>query len=332
MALPLVSVLVPFFNDAEFIGQALASIRAQSLDDFEVIAADDRGADGSAEIARTVAAHDTRFRIFSNPVNLGMTPNWNRALKEATGTYVVKLDADDVMCPRMLELLAAELTAHPEVQAVYCRTLSCAADLKPVASYLGEGALLRGGIDPLQLHRKPGHDWYRLCFFDMQLWHSDAQMHRREELLRMGGWDERWDCASDTDLILRVLEQNRPITHLPYVGIHYRQRENSVSDRYRKAGKLAGEVTRINLASLHRYRAAGGRLNGDLMENWWRLWRNWRRMRNGEQADPRGEAVKAMEHPPPAAFYPAPPFRVVAYGMLRHSGSAWRQRLRACTH
>jgi glycosyltransferase involved in cell wall biosynthesis len=113
MALPLVSVLVPFFNDAEFIGQALASIRAQSLADFEVIAVDDRGSDGSAEIAREVAAKDTRFRIFSNPVNLGMTRNWNRALKEAAGKYVVKLDADDVMCPQMLELLAVELTAHP---------------------------------------------------------------------------------------------------------------------------------------------------------------------------------------------------------------------------
>jgi hypothetical protein len=117
---------------------------------------------------------------------------------------------------------------------------------------------------------------------------------------------------------------------LPYVGIHYRQRENSVSDRYRKADKLAGEVTQINLASLHRYRAAGGRLNGDLMENWWRLWRNWRRMKNGEQADPQGEAVEKAGYSFPALPIPAPPLPVAAYGMLRHSGSAWRQRLWAC--
>jgi glycosyltransferase involved in cell wall biosynthesis len=330
MRLPLVSVLVPFFNDAEFIGQAFTSIQAQSLDDFEVIAVDDQGSDGSAEIASKVAAHDTRFRVVSNPVNLGMTRNWNRALKEATGSYVVKLDADDVMCPQMLELLAAELTAHPEVQAVYCRTLTCAADLKPAASYLGEGALLRGGIDPLRLHRKPGHDWYRLCFFDMQLWHSDAQMHRREELLRMGGWDERWGCASDTDLILRVLEQDRSITHLPYVGIHYRQRDNSVSDRYRKADKLAGEVTQINLATLHRYRAAGGRLNCDLMENWWRLWRNWQALRqaasrSGRAADGRSPQETELPDEP----LPTPPFSVVLYGTLRHSASKVRQRLRS---
>ncbi|MGD0948061.1 MAG: glycosyltransferase family 2 protein [Candidatus Binatia bacterium] len=329
MVAPLVSVLVPFFNDAEFIGQALASIRAQSLDDFEVIAADDRGADGSREIALAAAGPDARFRLVSNPVNLGMTRNWNRALKEATGTYVVKLDADDVMCPRMLELLAAELTAHPEVQAVYCRTLSCAADLKPVASYLGERALLRGRIDPLQLHRKPGHEWYRLCFFDIQLWHSDAQMHRRDELLRMGGWDERWGCASDTDLILRVLEQNRTITHLPYVGIHYRQRENSVSDRYRKADKLAAEVTRINLASLGRYRAERGTLNHDLMENWWRLWRNWQALRqaasrSGRAADGRSPRETELPDEP----LPTPPFSVVLYGTLRHSASKLRQRLR----
>jgi len=323
MRLPLVSVLVPFFNDAEFIGQALASIRAQSLDDFEVIAADDRGADGSAEIARTVAAHDTRFRIFSNPVNLGMTPNWNRALKEATGKYVVKLDADDAMAPQMLETLAAEIEAQPQVLVAYCRTVSCDANLEPTGSYLGERALLRGGVEPLQLHRKLGHEWYRLCFFDIQLWHSNAQMHRREELLSMGGWDERWGCASDTDLILRVLEQNRPITHLPYAGIHYRQRENSVSDRYRKADNLAGEVTQINLASLHRYRAAGGRLNGVLMENWWRLWRNWGVVKEQTPGAPDrgtspGEAVPAIE------TLTAPPLPVRAYGLARQWG--WKAR------
>jgi hypothetical protein len=122
---------------------------------------------------------------------------------------------------------------------------------------------------------------------------------------------------------LRVLEQNRLITHLPYVGIHYRERENSVSDRYRKAGKLAAEVTQINLASLHRYRAAGGRLNGDLMENWWRLWRNWGVLKEQTPGAPDrgtspGETVPAVE------TLTAPPLPVRAYGLARQWG--WKAR------
>jgi hypothetical protein len=110
---------------------------------------------------------------------------------------------------------------------------------------------------------------------------------------------------------------------LPYVGIHYRQRENSVSDRYRKADKLAGEVTQINLASLRRYRAAGGRLNGDLMENWWRLWRNWGVLKARTPTAP-DRSTSPAETLPRAETLTAPPLPVRAYGLVRQLG--WKAR------
>jgi len=93
--------------------------------------------------------------------------------------------------------------------------------------------------------------------------------------MQMGGWDERWGCAADTDFILRVLEQNLSVVHCPYPGVMYRHREGSVSDLYRKNNKLEAEGAAICLRSLVRYNKAGGQVNGRLARNWFRIWRNW---------------------------------------------------------
>lgn len=272
---PLISILVPFYNDAAYLDQTLDSISVQTIGDFEVVMSDDCGNDGSVDIAIRWMKADSRFRLIQNPSNLGMTKNWNRALKEARGRYVVKLDADDIMRPRFLEILSQELEQNTGVLCAYCRCLSCDENLEPFASYLGDRAFVQKGLEPLQSYRQSGHNWFKISFFDVQLWHSNAQMHRRDRLLAMGGWDESWGCASDTDLILRVLEQNKMISHLPYVGIYYRHRESSVSDTFTKNGWLTWEGTLISLLALSRYYAQKGQLNWDLRYNWWRIWRNW---------------------------------------------------------
>ena len=272
---PLISVLVPVYNDGAFLDGTLASIAAQSCGDFEVVISDDGSTDDSPAVAGRWQARDPRFRYYRNPANLGMTRNWNRALFRAAGEFVVKLDGDDQMRPRCLELLLGEFQRAQDLYVAYCRTLECDEELEPVRSYLGENALILNRMKPLRHHLRSGHEWYGLCFDDYQLWHSNAQMHRREELLALGGWDDTWGCASDTDLILRVLEQNRPVAHAPYPGIWYRLRAGSVSDRFRKNRWLIWEGILIHLLSLSRYHQRGGTLTPVLRKNWWRYWLNF---------------------------------------------------------
>ena len=281
----LVSVLVPVYNDADYLPMALESLARQTLGDFEVVVADDASSDASVALAHSFAQCDPRFRVVVNAENLGMTRNWNRALGEAQGKYVVKLDADDAVRPETLQRLVDAMEGNHGPMVSYCRTLSCDANLEPFSSYLGERALIRAGIEPLQAQGRPGHDWYRLSFDDLQLWHSNAQMHRRATLLEMGGWDESWGCAADTDLILRVLERNCFVCHIPYAGVLYRHRPGSVSDQYRRQTWLAWESVLIHLDSLNRYHAAGGRLTSPLRKTWWRYFAHWRRLRaQGEHA------------------------------------------------
>jgi glycosyltransferase involved in cell wall biosynthesis len=282
---PLISVLVPAYNDGTYLDATLASIDVQSCDDFEVVISDDGSTDDCIRIAEGWQKKDRRFRLHRNPHNLGMTRNWNQALSLAMGEFVVKLDGDDHMRPRCLERLMEEFHRQPELYVAYCRTLECDHDLEPVSSYLGEHAFILNRMNPLKHHLRSGHDWYELCFSDYQIWHSNAQMHRREELLALGGWDITWGCASDTDLILRVLEQNRSVAHVPYAGIYYRLRPGSVSDRFRKNRWLVWEGLLVNLLSLARYQRSGGPLTLVLRKNWWRYWQSLRKLEKECRAD-----------------------------------------------
>lgn len=326
---PLVSIIVPVFNDQALLPTALESISNQTLRDFEVIISDDASTDGSRSIAEEYSRRDPRFRLNANPVNLGMTRNWNAALKEARGRFVVKLDSDDSFRPETLARLAEAMESDSKPTVVYCRTLDCDENLVPFSSYRGEQALARARIDPMSEHCRPGHEWYSLCFDDSQLWHSNAQMHRRETLIEMGGWDESWGCASDTDLILRVLELNETVCHIPYAGVLYRHRPGSVSDQYRRQAWLRWESNLIHLDSLHRYHANGGKTPTHLKKAWWRYWKNWVALKNeGDlslqtlRTEIRARLVHrtTMIQPPPAYIWLEGKTRQLIWDFLRRIG------------
>lgn len=323
MTQPTVSVLVPVFNGERFLETALSTIAAQTFTDIEVIVADDCSQDKSVAIAGKWQAMDTRFRVSTSANNLGMTANWNRALTESRGKYIVKLDCDDAMRPRCLEELVNEMERWPNVCVAYCRTLSCAQDLEPYASYLGDTALIVNRTNPLHHHILPGHIWYEMCFSDIQLWHSNAQMHRRDNLVQLGGWDSTWGCGSDTDLILRVLEQDKAVSHLPYAGILYRHHDDSISSNFRSNGWLSWEGTLIPLLSLARFRRAGNKPSSKLKKAWWRYWTNLQHLKMksdlNEFPEPIRTNIKAA-----VAQVSRPSNDILLRGQVRHT--LWQVR------
>jgi glycosyltransferase involved in cell wall biosynthesis len=103
---PLVSVLVPVFNAARFLGEAVESVRAQMYPNWELFICDDGSVDGSREVALRYAGQDPRrIRVLAHPDgrNLGVGATRNLGLRHACGDLIAMLDADDVWLPKKLE-------------------------------------------------------------------------------------------------------------------------------------------------------------------------------------------------------------------------------------
>ncbi len=106
-----VSVVIPVFNEEAFLRECLDSVLAQTHRDIEVILSDDGSSDASGAICDSYAAADSRVRVIHAP-NRGQSVARNRALDAVAGEYVFFVDSDDVIHPRMVEILLEALEAH----------------------------------------------------------------------------------------------------------------------------------------------------------------------------------------------------------------------------
>ena len=107
MAKEMISIIVPVYNVAPYVGKCIHSIKNQRFCDWECVIVNDASTDNSAEIVEAVVAGDKRFKVISLERNGGLAAARNRAVKEASGEYLFYLDSDDWIEPTMLSDLYA---------------------------------------------------------------------------------------------------------------------------------------------------------------------------------------------------------------------------------
>jgi len=113
MKTPMVSVLMTAYNREKYIGEAIGSVRASTLEDWELIVVDDASQDRTVEVARAAAGGDPRIQIHVNPENLTDYRNRNRAASLARGKYLKYVDSDDMIYPHGLEVMTKMMEGFP---------------------------------------------------------------------------------------------------------------------------------------------------------------------------------------------------------------------------
>lgn len=202
--LPLVSVLMPVYNCAPFVDEAVQCILNQTFSDFEFLVVDDASTDDTWE--RLQKHTDPRIRLSRNAANRGCAANCNELLVAARGALIFRMDGDDLCEPSILERELALLRARPAVGAVSVwHTLIDT-----------EGRRLAVAQLPLE--------WPEIrprLFYCSGFLHAGG-MYRTAILRSIGGWRPRVGIAEECDLYLRLGE----VTEMVNIGeplYHYRQ-------------------------------------------------------------------------------------------------------------
>lgn len=132
---PRVTVVIPCYNYGHYLPQAVASALDQRGIDVDVLIVDDASPDGSADVARALAAADDRVDLLVHEENQGHIATYNDGLGRATGDYVVLLSADDLLTTDSLSRSVALMEHHPDVALVY----GYAADFEHETPAVGTG-------------------------------------------------------------------------------------------------------------------------------------------------------------------------------------------------
>lgn len=199
------------YNAEQFLAQAIESILAQTYTDLEVILIDDGSTDGSAQMLAIYASKDARIRVVTQ-ANTGLTKALNVGIVQATGTYICRMDADDIAKPERIARQVAYMDQHPAV--AICGTLG---------EYIDE----QGNVIGQKVLPTTSEAIKAKLLFNNQCIHSSLCI-RKAVLDELGGYDEDFAKSQDYELLLRVGAKHK-IANLPETLIQWRVGSGSIS-------------------------------------------------------------------------------------------------------
>jgi glycosyltransferase involved in cell wall biosynthesis len=210
--IPLLSVIMPVFNGARFLGEAIESILAQTFSDYEFIILDDGSTDSSLEIIDRYS--DKRIRLYKRE-HLGYVTQLNYGLFIAKSEIIARMDADDISLPERFYLQYHYLKENPTVGVV-------SSSFQLIDQYGTRGAIkwLPAGDEQIR----------NMIPVFCPLSHG-ASMFRRTVVLTHGGYDERYFPNEDYELWLR-LSRVTTFGNIVSPQLFVRKYEGTITQKY----------------------------------------------------------------------------------------------------
>ena len=200
----LVSVIVPCYNYAHFLGEALDSVLAQTFPHWECIIINDGSPDNTEEVALTYCKKDSRIKYFYKE-NGGHSSARNFGIRQSTGQFIMPLDADDKMEKDYLEKAIEKIESDKNIKLV-------------------TGQVQHFG-DVSDRYVMPP---YELKSYLLLNYISISTLFRRDDFDKAGGFDEGMLAFEDWDLFIKILKDGGSAVELPIAGLNYRRKDQSL--------------------------------------------------------------------------------------------------------
>lgn len=201
-----ISVLMATHNDEAFIEEAIASILGQSFSDIVFIIVDDASTDGTLKVLEAAARVDSRVRVLSLTVNVGLAAALNIGLTQVATPFIARMDGDDVSQISRLAVQYEFLKQNPQIDIVG----TFAKDIDETG--VPTGRIRRMPIAPT--------DVKRLVWSDPLI--HPSVMFRTESLIRLGGYNPKLRRRQDYELWFRAVKAGLVIANIPEILLHYR--------------------------------------------------------------------------------------------------------------
>jgi GT2 family glycosyltransferase len=207
---PSFSLVMPVYNPPiAALRAAIASVRAQSWPDWQLVMVDDCSRDAEVKALLASSAIDPRIKVITRSANGGISRATNDGLAAATGDWIALLDHDDALAPHALALFARATLGDAEADILYSD---------------------QDKIDSADRHFEPflKPDWSP-AFFCGVMYLGHLLAFRRALLEPGGGCDPRFDGVQDFELALRLSERARRVLHIPHILYHWRVVPGSIA-------------------------------------------------------------------------------------------------------
>lgn len=206
-----VSVVMPVYNGEKYLREAIDSVLSQTFDNFEFIIVNDGSTDSSEEIIRSYS--DSRIVLVNKP-NSGIVDSLNLGIKRATGKYIARMDADDIMLPDRLKIQYRFMEENSRVDIL-------------ASGFEWFGELSRGGF-----HSTNGIVTKGALMRGNPVGHPTVMMRKRSLEKLPVIYEHGYDYAEDFKLWFHAISHGLQINNIPDIVLKYRQSPHSTGSKY----------------------------------------------------------------------------------------------------